>query len=364
MLAVSTAACGGGQGEKASEAPVAEQTKAKETESEAKKELTKVTLSAQPAPHSLPIFAALQKGWFEEEGLDVEVLTYISGPPQMEAVPSDAWQMGISGIAATVTGVVGYDLTVCGFSVWDHPSQRLFARPDSPIVTAGKGKVEGHPEIYGTADDYRGIDILCTKGTLGHLQLLATLKALGLTEDDVNIIHMEIPAAYQAFKAGEADAFVTWSTFTQQAQEEGWVEVSSAEKAGLLVPSAILANETVINNDPETVQKLMNVIFRGIMWVNDNKEEAAKLYYDVCMEEGVNATEEFCKITMDEHSAPTLEEMEEMLENGGFEKNLENVMSFYMEQGTYTEVEKKKVIDSFDGQYLKNAMESYKKLEK
>lgn len=53
----------------------------------------KVTLSGQPVPHGLPIYVGIEKGWFAEEGLDVDVLVYVSGPPQMEAVPSNAWQV-------------------------------------------------------------------------------------------------------------------------------------------------------------------------------------------------------------------------------------------------------------------------------
>ena len=331
-----------------------------QTESQKTDEAVKLTLSTQPAPHSLPIFVGIEKGWFEEEGLDIDVLTYISGPPQMEAVASNAWQLGVSGITAAITGVSSYDLSVMGFSVWDYPSQRLFVREDSEVYQAGAGHISDYPEIYGTADIWKGKKILCTKGTLGHLQLLATLKAIGLTENDVDVVHMEIPAAYQAFKAGEADALVTWSTYTLEAEKEGWKEVSSAEKAGLLVPSAILANQDVLQDNPEAAQKVMNVVVRGMQWVNENKAEASELYFKICQQEGVNATLDFCKETMDQHNAPTIEEMEAMLSDGGYEKNLENVMDFYIEQGTYTAQDKEKVVSAFDGEMLKNAIEAYK----
>lgn len=318
----------------------------------------KVTLSAQPAAHSLGIFAAKENGWFAEEGLDVDILTYISGPPQLEAVASNAWSVGIMGIAAGVTGAITYDLTTLGFSVWDYPSQRLFVRADSDIAQAGKGGIEGYPDIYGTTDLWRGKDIICTKGSLGYLQLLASLKAIGLTEDDVNVIHMEMAAGYQAFLVGEGDALCAWSTFASDAAAEGYVEASSAAAAQLYVPSVILASDAALA-DKETTQKIVNVIFRGNMWVNEHKDEAAQLYYDICMDEGVTCTMDYAKEYLSEHSAPTIEEYREMAENGEYESILTNVMDYYIAAGSYTQEDADKVVASFDGELLLNAISYY-----
>lgn len=324
----------------------------------APKELTKVTLSAQPALHSLGIYVALDKGWFEEEGLDVDVLTYIAGAPQLEAVASDSWSVGIMGIAAGVTGLVSYDLTCLGFSFWDYSSQKLYVRPDSEIALAGQGQIEGYESIYGTPELYKGKTILCTKGSLGHLQLLATLDALGLKEDDVNIVHMEIAAAYQAFLAGEGDAVCLWSTFSADGEGEGLIPASSCEAAKLFVPSVILASDKALA-DEETTQKIMNVIFRGTMWVNENREEAAQYYYDLCIDEGVTCTEEYARSYVQESDAPTVEEYRAMFEGDEFTANLEMAMKYYIACGTYSEADMDKVLNGFDGTMLMNAIEYY-----
>lgn len=321
----------------------------------------KVTLSGHPSPHTIPTYAALQKGWFKEEGLDIDLLIYISGPPQMEAVPSNTWQLGTAGTPATISGVLGYENVMLGFGVWDHPANMLFVRPDSPIAKKGTGHIPGYPEIYGEPEDYKGLRILCPRGTLAHIQLLATLKAIGLKEDDVDIIHMEIPSAYQAFRAGEGDAVCLWSTFTLQGFQNGWIEASGCTKARFPVPSIIQAVARFEKNDPETVQKIMNVLVRAMMWVNANKEEASAIYYEVCQEEGVSATEEFCRTTMDMHDAPSIEQMEEMLENDGFRKVLRDIMDFYIASGTYNEKETEEFLAGWNDSYLRKAVENYKK---
>ena len=321
----------------------------------------KITLSGHPAAHTMPIYIGLEKGWFAEEGLtDVDYLIYISGPPQMEAVPSGAWQVGTAGTPATITGTLGFNNTLLGFSTWDHPAQMLFARPDSPIVRSGKGHFPDHPEIYGTTDDYRGIKILGPRGTLGHLQVMATLAAVGLTEEDVEIIHMEIPAAFQAFRAGAGDATMLWSTFTPLGHQEGWVEISSAEKAGFPVPAIIQATERMMREDKETIQKIMNVYVRALMYYQANKDEMAEMYLEVCRDEGIAASPEFAQHHVDIHDAPSLEQIEEWLKTDGHQEILDKIMHFYMNAGSYNDEQRQKIWNAFDLTFLKNAVDNYK----
>jgi len=338
-----------------------------QSETNGSDELVSVKLSTHPAPHSLPTFAAMEKGWYEEAGLDVTNTNYIGGPPQMEALPGGAWSMGIAGISAAITGALNYDLRIVGFSIWDDPPHCIFAREDNPIYQAGNGHFPNNPEIYGTADLYKGITILATKGTVAHLNILEMLKAIGLEENDVNIVHMEIPAAFQAFRAGEGDAMCTWSTYTYEAEKEGWKAISSAEAVGLHMPSPFLASDDIVKNDPESVQKYMNVAVAATQWVNDpaNLDEMAEIYYNVCLDEGVKTTLEDCSRSIQSHSAPTVEEMEEMLAVGedglnGYQRVVGTIMDLYIDIGAYTEEQKQKVLDSIDVTYLEKAIENYK----
>jgi ABC-type nitrate/sulfonate/bicarbonate transport system substrate-binding protein len=268
--------------------------------------------------------------------------------------------VGVAGTPATITGVLGFNNTLLGFSTWDHPAHMIFVRPDSPIAKRGKGHFPKYPEIYGTTEDYRGIRILGPRGTLGHLQVMATLAAVGLTEDDVEIIHMEIPAAFQAFKAGEGDATMTWSTFSPMAVTEGWVEASGATKAGFPVPAIIQATEKIMGEDPETVQKIVNVLFRALMYYQGNKPEVIKMYEQVCQDEGIASSPEFARDHILIHDAPSLEEFEAWLANDGQQKILDKIMEFYMAAGSYNAEQRRKIWDSFDVGFLRKAVENYK----
>lgn len=329
-------------------------------------ELTEAKLSTHPAPHSLPTFAAILNGWFEEAGMEVTNKVYIGGPSQLEALPSGAWDLGISGVSAAITGVLNYNLSIVGFSVWDNPPHCIMARPDSAIYQAGKGHFENNPEVYGTTELYRGMKILCPVGTVAELNVVEMLKAVGLTSDDVNIVNMDIPSAIQAFKSGEGDAIATWSTYTYEAEKEGWVAISSADAVDLLMPSPFIASEKIMNENPDLVQKYIDVEIKSMQWVNDsnNAEQLADAYYEICLDEGVSTSLEDCKRAISIHHAPTIEEMRELLNVGedglnGFQRVIAHIMDLYMDIGVYSEEEKQKVIDAVDVSFIEKALADY-----
>ena len=119
--------------------------------------MQKLITSHHTSAHGLPSYIALKKGWFEDAGLDVELMIYTAGGPQMEALATDAWEIGTSGTPGAVIGMLNYGVKVIGMSIFDNPLNKIYARPDSDLVKAGKGNNETSSEIYGTADDWKAV---------------------------------------------------------------------------------------------------------------------------------------------------------------------------------------------------------------
>lgn len=68
--------------------------------------MQKLITSHHTSAHGLPSYIALKKGWFEDAGLDVELMIYTAGGPQMEALATDAWEIGTSGTPGAVIGML------------------------------------------------------------------------------------------------------------------------------------------------------------------------------------------------------------------------------------------------------------------
>ena len=171
---------------------------------EAAEGLDPINVSHHPYIHGLPTIVAENEGIYTANGLAPNITMYGGGTAQNEAIASDAWDVGTTGMAGAVLGVVGYDMKVIGATVYDGNTIDIWVRPDSDIAKV-KGQVEGFPDIYGTADTWKGKRIICQSASNCHLVLLATLEKFGLTADDVEIVDMTVAQSYPAFKAGEAD---------------------------------------------------------------------------------------------------------------------------------------------------------------
>ena len=327
-----------------------------------------LAISGHPAPHSLPNTVGLAKDWFTANGMNVTNTYYISGLSQMEAAPSGTWECGICGIPPTINGTLNYGVNILGFSIYDDAPQYLFVREDSPIYLSGQGHIDGYPELYGTVDDWRGATILMPKGTTAHVLTLATLDALGLTEDDVNIVHMEVPAAAQAFRSGEGDVMAQWSTFSYAALEEGYKPASTAAAIGLNLPSPILATDAALADNPVGVQRYVNQTVEALQWINDpnNRAEMTEIYMNMAEEEGVAISEEAIEWILDTHHIPTIEELEALCEVdpetglNGFQTQVATVMDFLIRAGSYDESQKQAVLDRVNTEYMVNAIAAYK----
>ena len=134
-----------------------------------------VALLANTLPH-LPTYIAQEKGWLGAVGIEVSPVVFKNGPSMTEAMGAGAWDCGSTGIGGVITGVLNQDMKIIGVAARDEGGfQAFFARPDSPIVEAGKGH-GAIPELYGTADTWRGQEILCAVGTTNQFLLYKTLE--------------------------------------------------------------------------------------------------------------------------------------------------------------------------------------------
>ncbi len=139
-------------------------------------EKTKITVSyLANSTAETATYIADEKGWLEACNLEVEMVYFAGGPAQMEAINS--WDCGTTGIGGMITGILNYDLKTLGVVAQDRGLfQAFFARKDSDIVAAGTGHadVEG---LYGTAETWKGKEIITAVGTANQYTLYNRLRS-------------------------------------------------------------------------------------------------------------------------------------------------------------------------------------------
>jgi sulfonate transport system substrate-binding protein len=304
-----------------------------------------IKISHHPYLHALPSVYAEENGLYENFNYTIEM--FPNGPVQNEAIASGAWEVGTTGIAGAVLGIVGYNMKIIGIIYDDAPIDRVYVRPDSELAQA-QPDAKG---VRGTADQWRGKKILCARGTNAHLTLIAILNHLGLTENDVNIIDTSVPNSYTAFMADEGDIVVLWAPYIYDAETEGWVEVAKASNLGVSMPSLIVATEEAVNNRPEAVQAWLEAYLKGVDGLLQDVDKSAQMLYDFEVSEGISITEEGAELEFENKPLFNLQANKEYYKpdaNGRTRAHeiVEYFADFMVSQGTITPEQKKAILEN------------------
>lgn len=303
LAAVMLMACLAGCGKTDKAAPAPDTSGETAADAEPAGEKVELLMSHHPYVHALPSIYASENSMYDDY-FEYNIDLYANGPVQNEAIASGAWEVGTTGLGGAVLGVIGYDMKILGFTTPDTLTTDIWVRGDSPLASA---KVDENG-VYGTADDWKGLTILCNRGTICHMVLLGTLEYLGITEADVNIIDASVANCYTAFLAGEGDVVCLWDALGAKAEVNGWVKVSSASAVGIELPAVIVATDAAVKEKPEAVKKWLEIYLDASSTLLADYEGSASMLYDFQTSEGISVTEEDCTLTIKNRPFISLED--------------------------------------------------------
>lgn len=296
-----------------------------------------IKVSGHPYIHALPSVYAIEQGYFNCEDTTVDM--YSGGPVQNEAIASGAWDVGTTGTGGIVLGTVGYNLKAIAFTAPDENTVDLWVRPDSPLAQCEPDE----NGVYGTAEDWKGLTVLCPTGTSCHMMLIGLLEHLGLTQEDINLIDTSVADSYAAFKAGTGDVCALWSPFGFQAEEEtDWVKVACAVELGISMPCVVVATEDAIQNNWDGVYAYMKAYLQAATELNADPDGTASMLYDFEEEQGISLSESASVKEVENRPFASVERNKELFtvrEDGGCEANdiLMTFAEFFAGQGKISE---------------------------
>ncbi|MDR1871104.1 MAG: ABC transporter substrate-binding protein [Deltaproteobacteria bacterium] len=299
-----------------------------------------VRTSAQPALHGEPIWRAEISGDLAKAPFSSEFTLFASGGPQVEALAAGQWDVGAMGAVPTILAGIRYGYKFIAISNDESETNDLWVRPDSKLLKT-KGANPKYPDIYGSANDWKGAKILATTVSTGHYALSATLKALGLKDADVSIIHMEQAQAVTAYGAGEGDILQLWAPFSYIAEAKGWVKVSSGARAGAIILGGVGARKEFAEKSPELVLAWLDVYLAEIERLKNDPTTGAidllKYFNEYC---GLELTKDQVALEFKYRPLYTPEEQVELLTNPAKAPAwLDGAARFLLEQGRISQEE-------------------------
>ena len=221
----------------------------------------KITVGTMALSMGVAVQYAFEKGFFEEEGLEVEILLFPTGVPINEAYAAGQLDIAVSGMASVYSLANGRAKWIGEIN--STGGLGVFVRPDSPVLSA-KGQIPGKPNMYGNADLLRGLTVIGPLGTASQFNMIRWAQQFGLSPSNYNHVHMEFGAGYQAFLSGEGDAVTLNPPFSFQALDQGFVLAASFEDATeTLLMDGMFCTVDMYENRREELVRFVRSIYRA-----------------------------------------------------------------------------------------------------
>lgn len=309
--------------------------------------------------HGMIIYMIEKLGGYEKVGIEANIEVFGNGPVMVEAMMSDSWDCGTLGLGGVLTGIISQDMYVIGAAARDYDSLRIFAKNDSDIVAAGKN-LEEYPNVYGTADTWKGKEILVPTGSTLHYVLSTGLDKFGLSDTDVAMTHMEVTGINTALRADKGEVGALWGSFAYADEmNQDYTVVMSANDLDIELPTVMCANPRSYE-DPkkyEAIKKWMELYFATVDWIyssDENFAQAAQMFTDINEAAGATGTLEENTIVLENNRHYTLEENQAMFNENAegtsmlqIEQMHYDPLLFYIGSGSYNEGDQDKLLGGY-----------------
>ncbi|MFA9397379.1 MAG: ABC transporter substrate-binding protein [Clostridiaceae bacterium] len=212
-----------------------------------------------------PMYVAINNGYFEDEGINIELSTGQGADKTMQQVLSGSSDIGF-----------------CG------PEQIIYiynqGREDYPVLFAQLTATDGSFLVGRQEDenfefqDLEGKTIIGGRpGGVPEMTLEYVLRKHGLDpKNDVELItNLDFTATSGAFKAGTGDyvaLFEPTASILEQ-DKSGVVLASIGENAGTIPYTCYFSTKSYISENPEIIEKFTRAIYRGQQYVLTHSEE-------------------------------------------------------------------------------------------
>ena len=217
-----------------------------------------------------PQYVAIEKGYFEEEGIDLQLVTGFGADKVMTAVLSGEADIGFMGSESSIY-------------VYSQ-------NPDDSIINfaqltqrAGNFLVAREPMENFQWSDLKGKDILGgRKGGMPQMVFEYILKKHNLDPaEDMNIDQsIDFGSTAAAFSGGQGDFTVEFEPSASKLEKEGagYVVASLGVDSGYVPYTAYSAKQSFLAENPELIKGFTNAIQKGMDYVqNHTPEEIAEV---------------------------------------------------------------------------------------
>lgn len=219
----------------------------------------KVVVGALPFTSSGPVFLAAERGYFRDEGLDVEIAFFQAAPPIAVATAANEVTFGVTALTAAA-----YNLAAEGkLAVVAGQAQERKGFTGNLILVGRAAFDRGLDRLDALFDQPFGLTQL---GSPSHYQLGQLADARGIATADLDVRAFQtLPNLVAALKSGA----VTWAIIappiaTDLVDSGAVVSLGPYSDYGAFQFGAVLASDETLRDHPDRVRAFLRAYGRGL----------------------------------------------------------------------------------------------------
>ncbi len=202
---------------------------------------------------STAIAVAQELGYFAEEGLDVHLQMYTSGPPEIAAMVAGQVDVGFIGSGAAWLAFSG-DV--------DIVSLDNIALTEEIVTRKNSG--------INSIKDLKGKTIAVQDGAAGFTLLLVALEEAGMSLKDVRILNIANDNIPSTFKEKSIDAWAGWKPATSSLAaalgDNALLLANNATYPKKAFPSTWVANKSFVKNKGDVLLRFLRALDKAMIY--------------------------------------------------------------------------------------------------
>jgi NitT/TauT family transport system substrate-binding protein len=235
----------------------------------------KVTVGLFPVGSTLPLFVARDRGFFQEQNIEVETVRLIGGPPNVAAMITN--QIDAAAVLVTIEGM-NANLKKPGVAMYiSLNSQNRQYQMEQFVVREGSKAT--------SLKDLKGAKIASAPGPANVTMAKAALAKAGLKDGDYTLDQLDPGDQIGALKAGTYEAAYTLEPQASTMRKMGVAKTLEAgviaqtvfgdPNANAFVGGCAITSE-FIKNRPDVAKRFALAWGKAAQFINTNPQEARK----------------------------------------------------------------------------------------
>ncbi|SOD93091.1 ABC transporter substrate-binding protein [Blastococcus haudaquaticus] len=234
-------------------------------------EVRELRVGVIPIVDVAPIYLGVEQGFFEDRGMDVELVPGSGGAAAVPGVVSGDYDFSFGNVTSVLlAGSEGLPLRIVanGVATTGDPETDF-----SGVVVPGDSAIQDASGLQG-----RTVAVNNLKN-IGEVTIRKAIEDAGGDPSDVNFVELPFPEMPAAVAGGDVDAAWVVEPFLTVSKNQGSRSILApfAEPIENLTVACYFTTEQMLQEDPELVDEFQAAMEESLTYANENPDEVRRI---------------------------------------------------------------------------------------